>query len=111
MILQGCLTQLTNWVPNLNIKTKNLRRLTSNSIPFQWTPDLEEEFEAIKKDIKQRVEISPLNTELPLDLYVDAAKKTGLGFILTQPLPDNKGKTIVAMGSTTLSQSQRNYSL
>ena len=75
-----------------------------------------EEFERLKKALKNKVSLSPLDTNTKLELWTDASNE-GLGYILTQPFEreDEGEKTkvdrrIISIGSTGLTPSQTGYS-
>ena len=108
-VIVGMLNQLSNWIPNLSFKAKGLRMLTGNK-KFIWTSDMEKEWLEMKEAIKTTVALSPLDPSLPIHLHTDAAKRTGMGFVLSQPRRDGRGRNIVAISSTGFSSSQMNYS-
>ena len=66
----------------------------------------------MKKAIKDTVSLSPLNTNLPVHLHVDASKLNGIGYILTQPRTNDPkdGYNIIDVGSTCFTETQRRYS-
>ena len=70
----------------------------------------------MKKALKDKVSLSPLDTNKKLELWTDASNE-GLGYILTQPFEreDEEGKKkvdrrIISIGSTGLTPSQTRYS-
>ena len=95
-VIVGMMNQLSGWIPNLSFRAKGLRQLTGNK-KFLWTGDLEEEWLEMKKDIRNSIALSPLDPTLPIHLHTDAAKKCGMGFVLSQPSRDGKGRNIIAV--------------
>ena len=77
-----------------------------------WTPDLDQEWLEMKKSIKEAVSLSPLNTDLPIHLHVDASKLNRIGYILTQPSTSDPkdGYNIIDIGSTCFTDTQKRYS-
>ena len=101
-----------------------MRKLTGSNVLFRPTPDVIMEFESIKKELKERVTLSPIDVSLPLHLYTDASID-GLSYFLTQEkettdgdgnkVLDENGKkkitrTIIHIGSTSLTDAQSRYS-
>ena len=89
-VVIGMLNQLSGWIPDLSFKAKGLRQLTGNR-KFVWSSDLEKEWLEMKKAIKKSIALSPLDPTLPIHLHCDAAKKCGMGFVLSQPRRDGRG--------------------
>ena len=79
---------------------------------FTWTPDLQKELDQLKLAIKNHVLLSPLDTNKPIHLHLDAATTVGMGYVLCQPRSDDPadGKTIVSCNSTTFTETQQRYS-
>ena len=109
----GVVNQLSSWIQGLSVKIKNLRALTSTSAVFPKiiTADQEEEFNNLKKALKEKVSLSPLDTNYPLELWTDASYE-GLGYVLTQKKEkeneDGKkimDRIIIFVGSTGLTPS------
>ena len=49
----GFVTQMSSWVPGLQVNLKEMRKLTNSRSNFLWTPDLQKEFEIVK-DLMQK---------------------------------------------------------
>ena len=64
-VLIGMVNQLSSWVPELSLKAKGMRQLTSFKTPFMWTDNLDQEWAEVKKAIKAANSLSPIDTTLP----------------------------------------------
>ena len=95
------------------------RHLLSNKVPFSWSPDLEEAFEASKQEIVRQVEagVRSFDTSLPTCLATDWSKM-GMGYWLCQKhcaCPDRTpgccqtGWQTVYMGSRFCSTAEQAY--
>ena len=73
-VLIGMVNQLSSWVPEISIKAKGLRQLTSTKSPYTWTSDLDREWIEVKEAIKAAISLSPVDTTLLLYLHTDVAK-------------------------------------
>ena len=90
----GMINQFNTVVPNISQKIKQMRKLTGSNVLFRPTPAVIMEFENIKKELKERVTLSPIDVSLPLHLYTDASTD-GLSYFLSQEkeATDGDGKT------------------
>ena len=51
-VVIGMVNQSQSWVPELSLKVRGLRKFTGTNTRFQWTPDLDKEWEGMKKSNK-----------------------------------------------------------
>ena len=72
--LCGMAAQLKSWVPRLQLIYPNIQRLTANNVLFTCSPDLEKEFQDVKKAIHEAVK--------KLYAFVDSAMTVGTAYIL-----------------------------
>ena len=108
----GLANQLKRWVPELAFSTLHLWKLSSVHARFLWSSEHDEELTQLKAAIQNCVKLSPLDMKKPIHLHLDAAKCTGMSYILCQPRSENEadGKTIITCNSTTFSETQTRYS-
>ena len=78
-VVIGMVNQLQAWVPELLLKLRGLRKLTGTNTRFKWTPDLDKEWEDMKKAVKKAVALSPLDMSLPLHVHTYASPSIGMG--------------------------------
>ena len=75
--------------------------------PFEWTEEMEAEFQFLKKTMKQSLKLSPYNPAQKLRLIIDGSRTVGTGFILIQYINDDnvkEGIQIINAGSSLLPQ-------
>ena len=105
----GIIRQLEAWSPNLSFATKSMRCQTIKSAAFQWDEDCQKEFLKIKEIISATKFLAPFDINLPLELHTDASRLGGLAYVLLQKR-EGKEKAVIQCGSTSLTETQRNYS-
>ena len=123
--LVGMINQLTSFIPKINHKLKHIQKMTSAITNFRETEDVKLEFKNLKKELKEQITLSPIDTGLPLHLSTDASTD-GLSYFLYQEkeltdeeskqIVDDEGKkkiikTVVHMGSNSLRDAQGRYSI
>ena len=59
---------------------------------FEWTEEMENEFQFLKKTMKLSLKLSPYNPEQKLRLIIDGSRTIGTGFILIQYINDDNVK-------------------
>ena len=106
----GMASQMEAWSLNLSFSSSNLRKRISKDTTFTWDDKCKEEFNQIKKLVRDLHHISPFEKGLPLQLYTDASKEVGLTYILTKVKEDGT-KAIIQCGSTSLMDAQSHYSI
>lgn len=98
----------SRFLPNLASHTQNLRKLLKKEEKFVWKQEYQENFDTLKKELENLISLSFYDPDQEKELYVDASLN-GLGSVLVQV--DGKGvRKIVAVGSRSLIQSEKNYS-
>ena len=95
----------------MTIQTKLLREITheNNHWDGKWTAELDNEFKQIKQNLSQNLQLNPYNPDLPTQLFTDASKEWGFGFVLSQT--DENKTYIINCGSTVITKPQKNYSI
>lgn len=79
----GLCRWVEKFVGNLAIMLKPLNRLTSKTVPFNWTNDLNKRFQEIKETLKHHITIQIPDPSLPYTLICDASN-IGFGAALLQ---------------------------
>ena len=105
----GLVNQLHTFIPNLSALTEKLQGLLKKGISFQWLPDHQVAFEAIKKSL-----VNEFILHHYTKLVTDASQLNGIGFVLMQTDPGSDScnpKQILQCGSRSLSLAEKNYSM
>ena len=91
----------------MTIQTKHLREITLKNNHWNGisTTELDSEFKQIKQSIAQNLQINPYNPDLPTQLFTDASKEWGFGFIPSQK--DSQQTNIINYGSTVITKAQK----
>ena len=76
------------WNFLLSAKCEKIRDLGKKDSSWNWTPDHEEEFIALKKEIIGNRSVIPFDLRKNIEIYTDAAKTGGFGYALCQPNED-----------------------
>ena len=98
----GVVWTLESWTPHIKLSTstKLLRGLSRKDTKFYWSPELEQEFQEIQRVVSDVKILSQYNRGLPLQLFCDASREGGLGYVLVQP--QGEKVNVFQCGSTTL---------
>ena len=100
--IMGTINFLASFIPNLADKTPLMRGLMKKDVHFQWTSDVQDELEKLKKTIITATINIHYDPHKPLTIEVDASMK-GLGAVLLQDdLP-------VRFFSKALTETESNY--
>ena len=78
----GVVRTLESWTPHISMSTKPMRGLSRKGTKYQWSPELEQEFQEGKRLVSDVNVLSPYNTGLPLQIFCDASREGGLGYVL-----------------------------
>ena len=107
------ISSLKPWFPSINFATKALRGASGSSSKFIWTPEMELEFEKVKIIFTDQIRLSPFNPDREINILIDAANKSGVGYCFYQNLNDDDPEgevTIVNANSSALKDNQMQYS-
>ena len=106
-IFCGMMTSLQKWAPHEPLNAPVMRAATGGNKTFEWTEERENEYQFLKKTMKQSLKWSPYNPEQKLRLIIDGSSAIGTGFILIQYINDEdvkEGIKIINAGSALLPQ-------
>ena len=98
---------LCEYIPNFAIIAAPLTDLLAANKPYKWTTAAEESFLKIKELMKQPLELSRPNAQLPFVLQTDASAK-GMGAVLYQEGNERK-KHIISYASAKFSPTESHY--
>ena len=96
----GMINYLASFIPNLALRTENLRQLLKKQNLWQWSEAHNKEFEDLKSAIVNAPVLANYDVNKPIILSVDASRDA-LGAVILQ------NKRPIAYGSTTLTKSQQ----
>ena len=89
-----------DFIPRIANKTTNMRQLLKKHTHFRWTNECQQEFEALKQDLREDILMQHFDPSLDTYIYVDA-HKTGLSAVLKQGDEENSRPVAVASRATT----------
>ena len=98
------ISSLKPWFPSINFAT-NALRAACESKKFIWSPEMQLEFEKVKTIFTDQIRLSPFNPDKEINILIDAANKSGVGYCFYQYVndEDKEGKvTIVNANSSAL---------
>ena len=78
---------------------------------FEWTTQMREEYMKVKELLGNPAVLSPFDKNRVTQLYTDASRVQGLGFILIQEDESSGEKFLISCGSSRLTKAQKGYSL
>ena len=112
----GLAQQLGNFMPDLSQSTVLMRELLKKDTVYQWTPEIQKEFDDVKEILTSDMIVKPFDPQLETQLLTDASKTKGLGYILMQWENENdengkQKRRIIQCGSFALTPTQRNYAV
>ena len=106
----GLAQQFSRFNPDLAHMATPLHQLSKLRAAFTWLPEHEEAFIKIKQVLTSDAAIYPFTPGAETTLYTDASRLRGLGYILTQRLPEENKTRVIECGSISLTSAQQNYS-
>ena len=89
MRVLGFLKFYSSYIKNLHVDSKPFFDLIRDDTPFEWTPEHEALFNAIKERISKDTILAILNKKYPFHIHVDSSR-VGTGSILVQQVPEEK---------------------
>ncbi|XP_058827893.1 uncharacterized protein K02A2.6-like [Topomyia yanbarensis] len=100
----GMVNYLSRFIKNLSANLTNLRKLISESVPWQWTSVEDEEFNRVKLLVADVRTLRYYNVNQPLTIECDASC-FGLGVAVYVYQTDG----VIGYASRTLTPTERNY--
>ena len=85
---------------------EKIHELNKTGVKFDWDEPHKKEFKEMKEHLNKVCKIHAYDFSLPMEMFCDAAKTGGLGYILTQKKPEGEYNIIYA-GSTGLTELQK----
>ena len=70
--------QMKKFCPGLMLPFRKLQKMSAHNTVFRCDDELEEEFESLKKPLKESVKLSPLYVKKRIFTYTNAAVTCGL---------------------------------
>lgn len=98
----GMVNYLSRFIPNLSVNLTNLRKLISESVPWQWTKAEDNEFKIVKSLVSDIKTLKYYDVTQPLVIECDASCY-GLGVAVFQ----HNG--VIGYASRTLTSAEKNY--
>lgn len=105
----GLVNHLSVTNPDVSQASGPLRELLKKDIAFFWGPSQEAAFAKLKDIILSPQTVSFYNPSLPSEIFCDAARNAGIGYVMLQK--DAKGnKKLIKCGSRSLTDCETRYS-
>ena len=106
----GLAAQCSQWFPEINVGSREMRIFLKKYVPFLWTQELTEEFQKLKTILCSKIILVSLDPELETKLLVDSSLKFGIAYILIQV--DKEGNIwVIRCGSCSVKKSWRFFQL
>ena len=92
------------FIPDLSQSLTQMRGLLKQDVRWEWTPEIQEEFDAVKETLTGPLGLSAFEPGWDIFLYVDFSG-IGMGLCLTQSCTRDKEKRkVIFCDSTSLSK-------
>jgi len=105
----GMANQLGAFLPDLSQATEPLRPLMKKGVVFRWLEDHEKAFRVVKSLLTSDAVVKAFNPALKTELYTDASRLYGLGYMLLQREKDGSHR-LIRCGSRSLQSAETRYS-
>ena len=87
--LTGMISSLRAWFPSVRFAVKSLYGATGNvGAKFIWTPEMQKDFDHIKQIFTKQIRLSPFDPKKKINLLIDGANGSGMGYVLYQHVND-----------------------
>ena len=106
----GSVNFFSKFIEKLHINFKPLHTLLHDDVRFQWTPELENQFQDVKNAMTAETELTIPNTKHQLFITVDASS-VGLGAVLFQMNEEKKMRGISYNSRILNTQEQKRSTL
>jgi transposase InsO family protein len=104
----GLANQLGSFLPDLAHNTRLMRQLLKKDVAWLWSPEIQIEFDRVKKLLTSDAVVKPFDRALKTELLTDASRLHGLGFVLLQRESDGKHR-LITCGSRALLPAESRY--
>ena len=102
----GSIKQLSAWSKETTVLTEHMRRLIRKDEHFSWTPKHDEEWQRVKRMLRNLSRVTPFKMGDETEIFCDASK-IGLSYVLVQVR--NCERVVITCGSVALTDAQKNY--
>lgn len=102
----GLVNYVGKFIPNLATITDPLRKLTRNTVPFEWKQEQDQAFEELKKHMCHDMALGYYNVNDRIQVFADASP-VGLGAVLVQF--SGNDPRIITYASKSLSSVEKRY--
>ena len=106
--LLGSIQHLSKFLNNLSKKTDRMRRLLKKDTKWEWTKEINDDFEQLKKEITEAPCLAHFDPKKDMFITTDACN-TGLGATLWQKEDENFRP--IAFASRFLTDCERKYAI
>merc|ERR1711947_53599 len=103
------ISSLRPWFPSINFATNALRGACGSKSKFIWTPEMQLEFEKVKIIFTDQIRLSPFNPDKEINILIDAANKSGVGYCFYQYVNDDdkEGEVTIVNANSSALKTQR----
>ena len=84
----GIVCVLDRWTNKTAAHATVLNKLMCKNTAFLWTDECQEQFDKVKFEMDHLLGLIPYDLEKPIEIYTDASKEGGLGYVMAQPQND-----------------------
>ena len=106
----GLVNQLGGFLPDISHLTTPLRGLLRKDQRFLWLEDHQVAFQRCKDVLTSAPVLQPFDFRLPVELFSDASRHFGLGYLLVQRKKDN-GLALIDCQSRSVTPTESRYSI
>lgn len=99
----GTLNYYARFIPNYAEKTKNLRKLTTKNMEFEWTEEHQKQLDDLKRDLDNALPLTIPNAQEPKYLEIS------LGQVSVESTCWSENGNLLARAGNVLTSSQLNY--
>lgn len=105
----GLVNHLSISHPDISQASEPLRSLLKKDVHFLWGPDQESAFVKLKEIVLSPQTVHFYDPKLPSEIFCDAARNAGLGYVMLQKDKDGN-KRLIKCGSRSLTDCESRYS-
>ena len=91
----GLVKTLNSWSGAMSPKMEQVMDLKKAGVAFNWEDPHKAEFSEVKEHLNKVCHIPAFDKDLPMEIFFEAAKTGGLGYILTQKEPEGNEYNII----------------